>query len=164
MIMWTGELAFDALREAMEANLHGHVAFLQRQLPGMYVHDSDGLLLVDSGLASDTFNKICRARLKPGDASARITEAIGYFRRVERPFTWWVGPCSTPSNLAALLKDAGLRPAESETGMAAGIATLPDSIPLPDGLTIRRVTTRDELLDFATVNAANWDPPDPNVI
>ena len=164
MAMLTGGLALDALLEAMEANLHGHVSFLQRQVPVMYVHDSDGFLLVDSGLASDTFNKICRARLQRGDAAARIAEAIGYFRRVERPFAWWVGPCSTPDNLAALLEQAGLCRSESEIGMAADLAALPASVQMPDGLAIRRVATRDELLDFAAVNAANWNPPDPYVI
>src|SRR6266852_3099352 len=49
--------------QAIEQNLHEHVAFLQRQIPGMIVEDREDLLLVDSGLPTDTFNKIARARL-----------------------------------------------------------------------------------------------------
>lgn len=45
---------------AAEENLHGHISFLQRTTPGLIVVDADDLLLVDSGVASDTFNKIAR--------------------------------------------------------------------------------------------------------
>ncbi|HXM20174.1 MAG TPA: hypothetical protein VN948_02785 [Terriglobales bacterium] len=48
----------------------------------MKVIDDDDLLIVDSGLGSDTFNKVCRARLKESEADRRIADAIAYFLRV----------------------------------------------------------------------------------
>ena len=45
---------FQAARE----NLFGHVSFVQRRTPGMLIRDVGGALLVDAGLASDTFNKV----------------------------------------------------------------------------------------------------------
>jgi len=47
---------------AAEENLHGHISFLPRSIPGTTVIDRDDLLLIDSGQPSDTFNKIGRAR------------------------------------------------------------------------------------------------------
>ena len=58
----------------------------------MTVFDQADLLLVDSGISSDTFNKMARARLQESDVDRRIAEAVAYFTGVQRPFAWWVGP------------------------------------------------------------------------
>ncbi len=144
----------------MEENLHGHISFVQRQMPGMFVDDCSDLLLVDSGLATDTFNKITRARLPEGDSESRILEAVDHFRRAQRPFAWVVGPGSRPLDLEQRLLRCGLRAGESDVGMSMELADLPPAIELPAGLALRRVRTAAELADFAAVNAANWDPPD----
>jgi ribosomal protein S18 acetylase RimI-like enzyme len=148
---------------AMEENLAAHVAYVQARMAGMHVVDSPELLLVDSGLASDTFNKILRARLPRRDAPARVRAAVGHFRSRQLPFTWWAGPLSAPEELPALLAEAGLRAAETELGMAVGAAGLPKRIEPPGGLEIRRVEDLEALGHFADINAANWDPPDPAV-
>ena len=44
--------------QAARENLFGHVAFLQGRTPGMMLRELGGALLVDSGLGSDTFNKV----------------------------------------------------------------------------------------------------------
>ena len=152
--------ALSPLLAAMEENLHGHVAFVQRRRPEMTVDDREDLLLIDSGLPTDTFNKIARARLTEADANRRIAEAVGHFRTAQRPFSWWVGPGSRPLDLERRLQEHGLRAAESELGMAMELAQLPAQVDAPAGLTVRRVRTATELADFAAVNAANWDPPD----
>jgi len=59
---------------------------------GMTVFDQADLLIVDSGISSDTFNKMARARLQESDVDRRIAEAVAYFTGVQRPFAWWVGP------------------------------------------------------------------------
>ncbi|MBI3684548.1 MAG: GNAT family N-acetyltransferase [Acidobacteria bacterium] len=138
---------------AIEENLHAHVAYVHRRLPQMTVQDRDGLLLVDSGLPADTFNRICRARMAAAGADHRIEEALGYFRVVQRPFAWWVGPASRPLDLERRLQERGLRPAEYEIGMAMDLLDLPPHIDTPAGLEVRRVRTTAELNDFA-----NGDP------
>ena len=150
------------LLEAMEENLHGHIAFVQKQLPAMTVDDREDLLLVDAHLPTDTFNKIARARLSEAEADHRIAEAVAYFRRARRPFAWWVGPCSRPLDLERRLEEHGLRAAEFELGMAADLTRLPARMGLPAGLEVRRVRTPEELADFAAVNAG--DPPDAAVL
>lgn len=150
---------------AIENNLHEHIAFVQRSTPGMTIFDEEDLLAVDSGLVSDTFNKIARARLRESDADRRIAEAVAYFTDVERPFAWWVGPGSRPLNLEDRLHDYGLTATEYELGMATELRDLApkaDSLGLDSlrDFTVRRVACAEDLTDFAGVIASNWEPPD----
>ena len=149
---------------ALESNLHGHISFLQRLLSGMAVLDQEDILLVDSGVPSDTFNKIARARFPESDADRRIAEIIQHFRAAKRPFAWWVGPGSRPLNLEARLRQHGLAAAESELGMFLELRNLPPKMDGPEELKICRVSTPEQIAAFATVFAANWEPPDPTVL
>ena len=145
---------------ALEENLHQHLAYVQRRAPGMTVDDRPDLLLIDSGLPSDTFNQIARARLDPSAAALRIASAIAHFRAAGRPYSWWVGPGSRPLDLERRLEGAGLRATESEVAMAAALDDLPAGVDVPAGLEVRRVESAAGLADFAAVVAANWTPPD----
>ncbi len=151
------------LAHAADANFVTHAGWAASRVPGMLVRDEPDLVLVDSGLACDTFNFVLRARLDRDTAARRIAGALDHFGRVERPFSWWVGPADLPAGLGHLLAAHGLARAESELAMAANLAGLPDEPP-PAGLEIRRARTPGELADFARVNAANWSPPDEDVV
>jgi hypothetical protein len=94
--------------EAVEVNLVEHVSYVQRHLAGMEVDAHDDLVLVDSGLGSDKFNKILGARLEPSTADERIDEVVLRFRALNRPFTWWVGPCSHMVATAERFRRRGL--------------------------------------------------------
>ena len=58
------------LLNAIELNLHEHIAFVQRSTPGMTVLGEGDLLVVDLDLSSNTFNKIARARLQESDCKS----------------------------------------------------------------------------------------------
>jgi GNAT superfamily N-acetyltransferase len=152
-----------ALLEALDENLAVHAAWIQRRVPGMMVRDDGGFLLVDSGLPTDTFNLVCRARLQPADAAACAAEGIEWFRARRRPFSWWVGPADTPPGLGSTLTSLGLEAAEAETAMAADLTALRPE-PLPDGLEVSRADTPAQLRGFAAINSANWTPPDADVV
>jgi hypothetical protein len=64
------------LLNAIEQNLHEHIAFVQRSTPGMTVLDGRDLLVVDSGLSSNTFNKIARARLQESEVDRRTQGGV----------------------------------------------------------------------------------------
>jgi ribosomal protein S18 acetylase RimI-like enzyme len=152
------------LAEAADENFVVHASWAQRRTPGMTVIDDGRLLLTDAGLPTDTFNVICRARLSPAAAPARIAATLAYYQQVKRPFSWWVGPADQPAKLGELLLSAGLLSAETELAMAVDLAALHQFDLAPDGLKVRRVQTVAEMADFALVNAANWSPPDPCAI
>ena len=142
----------------MDRNLAEHAAHLHRGSPIATVTDTGDLLVADSGLDDDTFNLVAAARFTPEDAAGRIEETVRAVRATGRPFSWWVGPASTPGRLGDLLAEAGLPASDSETGMWRDLTDLPATPPV-DGLDIRPVTTPEDLADFAAVLAANWDPP-----
>ncbi len=158
------DLTATDLAEAAVANLVAHAGWVQRHTPGMHVVDEHDLVLIDSELPCDTFNLVCRARLARGTARERIADAVDYFGRAGRPFSWWLSPSDQPPELGELLLDAGLQRAETELAMAADLATLRAGEGSPDGLQIRRPRTPDEIKDFAEIVAANWTPPDPDVL
>ncbi|MEV5572498.1 GNAT family N-acetyltransferase [Spirillospora sp. NPDC052269] len=142
----------------MEQNLAEHACHLHRHLPGMTVTDADDLLIADSGLDDDTFNIVAMARFTPDTTDARIADTVRTLSATGRPFSWWVGPASTPQDLPARLTAAGLEISEREAAMWAPLDETPPPRN-PTGLDIRPVTTPDALADYATVLAANWDPP-----
>ncbi|MGI5170871.1 GNAT family N-acetyltransferase [Spirillospora sp. CA-253888] len=146
------------LTDRMERNLAEHACHLHRGMTGATVAETGDLLVADSGLDDDTFNIVAAARFTAATATARITETVRALARTGRPFSWWAGPASRPSDLADRLTAAGLPASERETAMWA---ELDDTLPLPaaPGLDIQRVATPEQLADYAAVLAANWSPP-----
>ena len=141
-----------------------HFAHLPAHLDGAFVHDGADVLLVDSGVPTDTFNAVCRARLPDGDADRGIAWAIGHFRAKGFPFSWWVGPSSRSADLGERLIARGLSFAEAELGMTCALSRPLERAPAPPGLEIRRAETRSDLRDYAAVIAAIWDPPNRGVV
>lgn len=145
----------------MEENLHEHVSFIQRRTRGMRVEDTPELLVVDSGLPSDTFNKILRVRAAHEELAALLAAAARSF--ADRPFALWAGPSDRPEDLAVRLPASGWNLTELAMGMAMPARDLP-SLPPRKDLHIRRALGMGEISDFAEVNAANWTPPDAAVM
>jgi ribosomal protein S18 acetylase RimI-like enzyme len=141
-----------------------HVTWVPERTPGMSARITDQLVRSDSGLRCDTFNFICRARLTPATVRAAAEEAIASFAQVERPFSWWVGPADRPGDLGVVLEALGLERAETELAMAVPLAAVPREVDEVPDLEVRRVRTPAELATLARLAAANWTPPDPDVL
>lgn len=132
---------------SIEANLNAYL-LSYGSLPGGSVHDSSDVVWADSGVPVTTFNSAVQASLTPETADAAIESVIAHFRERSLPFTWHVGPSSTPADLTARLLAAGLSHDEDEPGMAIEIARAHRNFPYPPGLTIERVADRAGLRDW----------------
>ncbi|WP_097272553.1 GNAT family N-acetyltransferase [Streptomyces sp. TLI_55] len=143
----------------MERNLAEHACHLHRSMTGATVTEVGDLLIADSGLDDDTFNIVAAARFTAADATTRLTETTEALTRTGRPFSWWVGPASTPADLTTRLTAAGLPASERETAMWAELDATPVPPPATHSLDVQRVTTPEQLADYAAVVAANWNPP-----
>jgi GNAT superfamily N-acetyltransferase len=156
-----GQLAGLELRA--EHNLAEHACYLQRGMPGMTVRPRADLLIADSGLDDDTFNFVGAAAFTPTSAAARIGQTLRELAPTGRPFTWRVGPASTPANLSRLLTAAGITATAVEPAMWARL-TRPRPAGPPHRLDIAVVRTPAQLTDWSWVLAANWDPPAQTVL
>lgn len=162
--MFDHEPSSAARAAAADENFVVHAGWVHRRVGGMHVEETGDLVLADCGMACDTFNIVCRARLEPHSAAERISAVLGYFAAVERPFAWWLGPADRPLELPALLEAAGLQCAETEVAMAAELDSLRVVDPAPGSLRVRRARSVSELSDWAQVVAHNWTPPDRDVL
>ena len=147
-----------------DENFVVHATWAAERTAGMSSRVSERLVIADSGLACDTFNFVCRARLDAPSAPETAAAAVAYFTERRRPFSWWVGPADRPRGLGAVLETLGLEPAEAELAMALPLSRLPRELPSVPGLEVRRVSRPVELEAFAALSAGNWTPPDSNVI
>ena len=151
------------IAESADANFAAHATWALRTLPGARVIEDAGLVVTDSGLPSDTFNIVCRARLDSTGALRRIAGTVAHFREAGRGFSWWVGPADQPGALPTLLEKGGLQHAESETAMTIEISALRMPDLDPQGLEVRRVRTTSELSQFARTVSGTDNPDDPLV-
>jgi ribosomal protein S18 acetylase RimI-like enzyme len=154
----------DGVAERADENFVVHATWVAGRTAGMTSRISDELVLADSGLACDTFNFLCRARLGSRAVAEEAAAAVAYFGERRRPFSWWVGPADRPRDLGMVLQGLGLERAESELAMAIPLGSLSRAVPEVSGLEVRRVARPEELEAFARLSAANWTPPDPDVI
>ncbi|GIF48069.1 acetyltransferase (GNAT) family protein [Asanoa ferruginea] len=141
---------------ALDDNLARHASHLHHATPGMRLLAEGDVLVCDSGLPDDTFNIVAAARFSTDN---RIAETVALLRATGRPFTWWVGPSSTPADLSDRLLAAGLPVAERELAMWCPTGPRPAT-----DREVRVVATPAELADWASVVAANWSPPSPTVL
>lgn len=151
-------LPVDDIAAAADANFVVHATWAPQRAAGMRTWMRPILTLVDSGLACDTFNIACCARLPANEARQHIGAALDFFAAGSNQFSWWVGPADQPQWLGELLLDAGLARAESELAMAISLAELPAVPQLPDGLQIQRATTVDQLKAFALTVTPDAEP------
>lgn len=142
-------LPVDDITAAADANFVVHAAWAPLRVAGMRARVRPFLTLVDSGLACDTFNIACCARLPANEANPHIRTALDFFAAGSGQFSWWVSPADQPQWLGGLLVDAGLRRVESELAMAISLEELPALPQLPSGLAIRRAATADLLETFS---------------
>jgi ribosomal protein S18 acetylase RimI-like enzyme len=154
----------DALENADDANKLTHLSWIQERTHGMQVFADDGLVVVDSGFPTDTFNIVCRARLSKGSTAERIRSVLRHFHSVSRPFTWWVGPADRPDDLGRALLEEGFRAAGTEPAMALDLERLVPGGSSPAGLRIERATTEARVREFGELLASLADPPDPAVV
>lgn len=151
-------------------NLCSHVAFVQRSLPSMRVDGSGALLIVDSGLYSDMFNKILLdpdpARHGGPDFEQQVAAAVSVFEASGRAFTLWTGdgapffPERPACGGAAFWARLGLAAAERETAMKARTAVFAQ--PEADELRVTPVREQADLTAFIEVLAAEASA-DPDV-
>jgi GNAT superfamily N-acetyltransferase len=113
--------------------------------------------------AVPSFTTVSRLRLDPDTVSETIAEVRGHVaQRDHREAMWWVGPSTTPGDLADRLQAHGFVP-DKRSGSEAHATTmvLVDEPPAPpEGIVARRVESFEEFVAAGRVGVAAFEISD----
>jgi GNAT superfamily N-acetyltransferase len=126
-------------------------------LPGAKLIETPQLVGVRTHLVPTFFNGVVSFASQPPDARS-VTEVAEFFRGSRPGFRWWIEQPVHASLLPAFA-DAGLVRQFDSAGMAADVREMDLDRPLPRGVTIRRLETRDDLEEWATMLVAGFERP-----
>lgn len=146
----------------LSANFQHHIAHIPECTESMQVRHLDSLSFVDSGLSCDTFNII---HIHNG---AELTEdelqkALQHFHAQSSEYCIWVTKEGLVAKTQELFAQAGIEQQASEVGMVLDLSeyVLRANEKHPN---IQIVENSSSLAEYANVIAANWTPPDQNVL
>lgn len=146
----------------IDKNFNLHASTIPGLVRGMNVFHSESLTCVDSGIPCDTFNII---HITNGQQLVKdeLTRVVDHFRKKDFPFCIWIGHEHLTEKVKSIFSVLSITQKNIEPGMLLDLSRYP-LIENQLHENIRIVKTRKELDDFARVIAANWVPPDRNVI
>jgi GNAT superfamily N-acetyltransferase len=110
-------------------------------VPGVEVVDDEETLRVATGVPSPLFNPVLRATVAEERVADAIDEARQWYRTRRLPWSWYVGPASSPANLARELERRGFAKVTEPPGMAASLESL-DELDRGAAIRIERVRSR----------------------
>lgn len=119
-------------------------------LPDSTLLDSERVDGVMTNIPITFFSGIAATRLDDGTAEDEVAEIASRFRERQQPFRWWLTPSTRPKALESILQSIGMRHAYDATGMSIDLGSLRD-VEAPRGLSIRRLTTAEEMRHWTRV-------------
>ena len=136
--------------------------------PPAEVRRTRGRTIIDSGLASDTFNLVVEDRFDPAEDDDEIEDLCRRFNARARPAAWWTCDELRGDRCAEILLRNGFVEDEVDVGMVAELDALPRAlprdVPRPAGFEVRVATSPGDLEAYGRIIEANFDPPDPQVM
>ncbi|TNE55520.1 MAG: GNAT family N-acetyltransferase [Bacteroidetes bacterium] len=146
----------------LEHNFNLHACQLAGLTRGMYVYRTDAITFVDSGLSCDTFNII---HITDGVSLSRreLENVLDHFHTNQREYCIWINEINLTSRVERMLQELSLSRQNEETGMRLDLRHYKESRNSGRD-TVRIVDSRELLITYATVIAANWTPPDSNIL
>jgi len=131
------------------------------EVPGARVVDMPDATLTLAGASFALFNNVIATSISDDDAEDRIREILRACAPDHLPVTWWVGPTTRPTSLAARLQRLGLARQAPEFGMVRDMATGWPHAPLPPHAALESVERLDQLEEWLGVMNAAYASGDP---
>lgn len=115
----------------------------------------DGVTARCTVVQDPTINLVGLSTLTEATVDRGIARVLDYYREQGKMFSWMVGPTSTPGHLGQRLLAHGLTRNDDEAMWGMVQHPLNPGIPMPAGITVRRVT-RAEALPHKAMQAAAY--------
>ncbi len=144
------DLSDPRLGEAIEINWYDWFKPWSRA-PQVQFHETEDLRRLTTGVPHPTWNGVFLAHLTDKNVDEKIEENIEYFRELQLPWSWYIGPSSTPFDLKKRIEEYGLTNEHLMPGMAVELDTMKDDFNTPQGFTIKQVNDLGVLRDFVDV-------------
>jgi len=108
-------------------------------------------------IKDDTFNMVIDAHFTVENANQKIDEIVNLFQEKHIPFSWWVGPADSPSDLKERLISKGFIPKENDYGMYLDLENY--ILNSPNKLKIKQVSNTSELKEFDSIHVRSFGNP-----
>ena len=146
------------LLAAYDTQLRAHIS---DPLPRGVTVERDGPLLRWLGLASRGFVLYRNlGGLEGAELDALIARQVQVFAERGERFEWKLHGHDRPTDLPQRLCAAGFVPEDTETVVIAPAADIAGEAPLPEGVSLREVTSRADFERIAALEQAVWGPED----
>ena len=136
-------------------------AYKVPKLSGMSVFQDNDIIAVDSGLSCDTFNLLHITN--PTINQDKLIKRIAYFRGRNLDYCIWLNQETLSPSVRDVFDQLKLTCQNEEVGMVLDLAQY-NEIKNDQHNLISQVMNEEDLSAYANVIAANWNPPDENVI
>lgn len=128
--------------------------------PHSRVEDKPEFLRLTSGVPHPMSNFVFRSRFPSQEVGAKIEETIGLFKSENLPVTWLVGPCCKPDDIGQHLVSHGLAWEVDVGGMTIDLSVMKEDMPVPEGLTVKRVRNKSDMEQFLIPFGKGFEFPD----
>lgn len=128
----------------MVANLEEAYKLCALYGPNSEVKDSSDQLSYFTGVLDPFANAVVRSVFEQDEAADRIRQTLAYYVDRNVPTMWFVTPASRPSNLGALLVDAGMTARKESPAMVLDMPGRPPIPPIATDVEITEVRTQAE--------------------
>lgn len=135
-----------AIVAAIEGNFAASLLYFSRYAPTTTVHNDEELLSIHSQGVGP--NAVVYTRFAAGDLEARVARALAPFETQNTSMLWWIWPSTRHTDVGPYLEAHGLVYRGEGPGMALDLANLPDTLPVPEDLTIELVQNRRVLREW----------------
>lgn len=152
------DLSATALAAAIKSNLCEFFRSFQQSAAADFFEGSN-LIRWRTPVLHPWFNGVVSIQPPASDAAQEIEETLAYFESHHVPgITWWLGPHLQTTAWDGLLLTHGLQFMSGSPGMAVTLAQL-EPMPLPTGLSIRRVENLEMLKEWTHIFVAGYGLP-----
>lgn len=136
---------------AMEQNLIRMMTYFCRHAPKITIDESPELTVVHSTIPDSTYNFVIHTRLNTAQTLEKIRQVKKIFTKLHTPFSWWVCPFDSPSNINEFFEQESIHLVADDPGMLINLDGYQEQ-PLPSPLTFKSASSQEDLKEFAAIN------------